>query len=109
MNLLFICTLNKWRSLTAEHIFKNVSGLSVRSAGTASNARHSVNSKDIEWADVIFVMEKKHQEHLEEKFGEVVKKKKVVNLNIEDEYEYMDEELVEMLKREVGSYLSPIQ
>ncbi len=105
MNLLFICTLNQWRSPTAEHIFKKTPGISVRSAGTASNARHTVNSTDIGWADVIFVMEKKHQAFIQEKFREVLKNKKIVNLNIPDEYQYMDPELVEMLKTEISSFL----
>ena len=105
MNLLFVCTLNQIRSLTAEQMFKNVSGLSVRSAGTASNARHEVNSKDIDWADIIFVMEKEHQEHLQKKFPDVLPSTKVVNLNIPNGYDYMDPDLMEMLRVEVAHHL----
>ncbi|MEO8581101.1 MAG: protein tyrosine phosphatase [Patescibacteria group bacterium] len=105
MNLLFICTYNQYRSPTAEHIFKTVSGLSVRSAGTSGSAAHHINSKDLQWADIIFVMEKKHREYLEENFQIEMKDKKIVNLNIPDEYQYMDPELVEMLKTEVNIHL----
>jgi len=105
MNLLFICTLNQWRSPTAQEVFKNKPGIIARSAGTASNAKRRVNSTDLEWADIIFVMEKKHKEHLSEKFPEVIKYKKIVNLDIPDLYQFMDPELVEILTLEVGEYL----
>lgn len=106
MNLLFICTLNQWRSPTAEHIYCDVPGLSVRSAGTAKNARHHVNASDLQWAEIIFVMERKHKEYLEGVFSNEVKYKKVVNLNIPDGLEYMDPDLIEMLKLTVGEHLS---
>src|SRR2546423_1681433 len=37
--LLFVCSQNRFRSLTAETIFDGVSGLQVRSVGTQPNAR----------------------------------------------------------------------
>ena len=106
MHLLFICTYNQLRSPTAEQIFKNRPGLTVRSAGTASTAPRRVSARDLNWADLILVMEKKHQEHLAALFPDAVKTKKVINLNIPDEYEYMDPVLVELLEREVGRYIA---
>jgi predicted protein tyrosine phosphatase len=96
--ILFVCTQNQWRSLTAEHIFKNRSGWSVRSAGTAASARVQVRRADVEWADLIFVMEKKHQEILQQRFPDIMRGKKTICLDIPDEYEYMDEELVRILE-----------
>lgn len=106
MNLLFIYTLNQWRSPTAEAIFKYEPGLSVRSAGTASNAAHHVNSQDIDWAEVIFVMEKKHQEYIEKNFKDALKNKRLINLNVPDDFENVRENLDEILRREVGFHLN---
>jgi len=105
MNVLFICSRNNWRSPTAETIYKNVQGLNVRSAGTEPSARIRVTAKFIEWADVIFAMEKRHKERLSDKFPNEISRKKVVVLDIPDEYEYMDEELIESIKTAVASYI----
>jgi predicted protein tyrosine phosphatase len=68
INILFICSRNQWRSRTAEDIFKNIDGLNVRSAGTASAARIKVNAKMIDWAELIFVMEKHHKQLIIQSF-----------------------------------------
>jgi len=34
LKLLFICSRNRWRSLTAEKIFDGANGIQARSAGT---------------------------------------------------------------------------
>ena len=57
------------------------------------------------WADMIFVMEKRHKEILEENFGNIIRNKKIITLDIEDRYEYMDEELIDILKTSVSLYL----
>lgn len=105
MNLLFVCSRNKWRSRTAETIFKDQQLHQVRSAGTSSDARIKVNEKLITWADLIFVMEKRHKQMLQEKFKESLSKKAIIVLNIEDNYQYMDEELIGTLRAGVGPYL----
>ncbi|HYG02994.1 MAG TPA: protein tyrosine phosphatase [Chryseosolibacter sp.] len=105
MNLLFVCSRNKWRSLTAETIFKNHQHHDVRSAGTAADARVKVNEKLIKWADVIFVMEKRHKHLLQEKFNQSLMGKEMIVLDIADDYPYMDEELIDILKTSVGPYL----
>jgi predicted protein tyrosine phosphatase len=56
--LLFICSRNRLRSLTAEKMFEGIPGYEVRSAGTQPGARIKVNEGHIGWADIIFVMEK---------------------------------------------------
>ena len=55
MNLLFLCSQNKRRSLTAEKIFDGCNGYKVRSAGTEQNARIKVTPGLLGWADIIFV------------------------------------------------------
>jgi hypothetical protein len=51
MNILFICSMNKWRSPTGEAIFRRHDGLNTRSAGTSRKARRQVNVTDLRWAD----------------------------------------------------------
>lgn len=105
MNVLFICSRNYWRSPTAETIYKKRSDINVRSAGTAPSAKVRVNSNHILWADIIFVMEKKHKQILVEKFPHETQDKQLVILDIEDNYKYMDEELVEIIQLSVDSYI----
>lgn len=105
MNVLFVCSRNKWRSRTAEDLFKNNAGYNVRSAGTAATARVRVSEKLLLWADLIFVMEKRHRNQLREKFP-FITDKDVIVLDIPDEYQYMDEELIEILKLSVARYIS---
>lgn len=105
-NILFICSRNSWRSPTAEAIYKNTQYLNVRSAGTEPSAKTKVNKKLIDWADLIFAMEKRHKQRLMEKFPEETSRKKIIVLDIPDEYHYMDEELIESIKTSVSPYLS---
>jgi predicted protein tyrosine phosphatase len=64
-----------------------------------------LSSEDIEWADLIFVMEKSHQKKLAQKFKPWLKKKRIICLDIPDEYEYMEPALIELLKKKVLSIL----
>ncbi len=105
MNLLFICSRNQWRSPTAEKIF-NDQFHNAGSAGTASSAKIKITEKLINWADLIFVMEKKHKQQIIEKFSDVLKDKELIVLDIPDEYRYMDEELIQTLMFSVSPYLS---
>ena len=96
--LLFICSRNEWRSRTAETIFRNRQGFVVKSAGTANNARIRVNAKLLKWADLVLVMEIKHQRYLLSHFPGEMKYKELLLLDIPDEFRYMDEELVAELE-----------
>lgn len=104
-NLLFICSKNQWRSPTAEGLFKNHPEHQARSAGTSDKARIKVNAKLLNWADLIFVMERKHQPLLRQHFAEHINHKQMVVLNIEDNYNYNDPELVEILTTCLSEYL----
>ena len=98
MNFVFICSQNKRRSLTAEKIFDGVNGHRSYSAGTEKNARIKITAGLLSRADIIFCMEKKHVRRIQDKYGDIICSKKVVCLNILDEYEYMDEELIDILE-----------
>ena len=105
MKLLFVCSQNKRRSLTAEKIFDGYNGYEARSAGTESNARIKVTSGLLGWADIIFCMEKKHLRRIKERYSDMVTNKKVICLYISDDYDFMDRELVEMLRSCVYNYV----
>lgn len=105
IKLLFICSRNKWRSLTAETIFQGVGGHEVRSAGTEENARIKVTEGHIGWADIIFAMENKHVRRLKHKYSDALIGKKLICLHIPDEFEYMNEDLIGLLRSSVDSYI----
>jgi len=104
-NILFICSRNQWRSPTAEKIYTKDERFNVRSAGTSPRAKQTINVKDIEWADKIFVMEYKHKDRLKVQFNRFLQHKKIIVLDIPDDYLYMDEKLVELLKESIEVYL----
>lgn len=100
MNILFICSGNKLRSPTAEKVFKSDS-INTKSAGTSKKAKNVVDSKDIKWADTIYVMEEKHKQRLMAYFPDSVKFKEIIVLNIPDDYKYMDKKLISILKEKI--------
>ncbi len=106
MNILFVCSRNKWRSPTAEAIYKTSAEHNCRSAGTEPSARIRLTAKHIAWADIIFAMEKRHRQRMLENFPDETDGKEIVVLNISDEYQYMDEELVESIRLSVDPYLN---
>jgi len=50
-------------------------------------------------------MERKHQRRLKEKFGNHLNGKQMVCLDIPDDFKFMDEELIEILKSRVSEYI----
>ena len=95
--MLFVCSRNQWRSPTAERVWARTPGLQVRSAGTSPNARRTINMKDVRWADLIVVMENKHQQRIRAQFGDWVRRENIVVLDIPDDFRFMDPELVELV------------
>ncbi len=53
-------------------------------------------------------MEKKHKRRLLERFPGEMQEKKIIVLDIEDNYKYMDNELVEMIRISVEQYLTDL-
>lgn len=102
--ILFVCSQNKWRSLTAEKIYEGFH-YQVRSAGTDPGARIRITEGHVGWADWIFVMEKKHLQIVKRKYGDLLQGKKVVCLNVPDQYKFMDRELIDLLKSLLSEYI----
>ena len=103
--LLFICSQNRWRSLTAERLFDAHPHYEARSAGTEPGARVRVTAGHLGWAEVIFVMERRHADRLREKFPAALVGKPVVVLRIPDKYQFMDAALLELLRARLREHL----
>lgn len=102
--LLFICTYNEMRSPTAEEVFRK-EGWKTASAGTAATARKVIEERLLSESDIIFVMEKKHRDFIKKNFITASANKKIINLEIHDNYHYMEKELVSMLREKVLLHL----
>lgn len=102
---LFICSQNRLRSPTAEQVFANHPGVDTDSAGISNDADVVLSPEQIEWATIIFVMEQVHRKKLAQKFRRYLNGKKIICLGIPDDYDFMQPELVEVLKKKVTPFL----
>ena len=103
--LLFVCSRNRKRSLTAEKLMEGVPGYEARSAGTQPGARIVVTEGHIGWADIVFVMEKSHLAKLRSRFPEALVGKQIIALHIPDDYEFMQPELLDELRARLDSFV----
>jgi predicted protein tyrosine phosphatase len=103
--LLFVCSANKLRSPTAEHVFSRRQDIEVASAGTNSDADIPITAELIAWADLIAVMEKVHRTKLQKRFRSELKDKRLICLDIPDNYAFMDIELIQLLKEKMSRHL----
>src|SRR5687768_14471516 len=104
--LLFVCSRNRLRSLTAEKFFQGSPFYQVRSVGTQPDARIVVTEGHVGWADLIFCMEKSHLNRLRRKFPEALDGKRIVCLQIPDDYEYMQPELLDEFRAKLTPYVT---
>ena len=106
--ILFVCTANIQRSLTAEHYFRTLyppcpqKSVTFKSAGVSAkeckrNGSTLCTVELLEWADKVFVFEQMHIDRIVEHTGQRFVYK-IQNLDIEDCYQYMDEELISRLQ-----------
>lgn len=103
--VLFVCDQNRLRSPTAEALFAGDPTLEVRSAGCRTDATAPITREALEWADVIFVMERNQRNVIRKRFEDIYQHKKIICLYIEDMYEYMDPDLVGLLTERVQPHL----
>ena len=110
MKILFLCTSNIHRSKTAHDYYKDLDKTNeFKSAGlNERNCKRygsTVCTEDLlEWADTVFVMEQKHIERIkmytEDRFLH-----KIINLEIDDDYGYMDSNLIKLIIHKTKKYL----
>jgi predicted protein tyrosine phosphatase len=106
LKVLFVCSQNRLRSPTADRVFSDYAELEVKSAGVAKDASVPVSRELLEWADLVFVMERKHRNEIHKRFKDIYLAKRIICLYVPDEYNYMDDELIEMLKHKVTPHLA---
>jgi len=85
-------------------VFSSRSGFEVASAGINPEAETPVSPELLQWADIIFVMERVHRNKLSKKFPAHLKDKRIICLDIPDEFEFMDPALVRVLEAKVGPF-----
>lgn len=105
MKVLFVCSQNRLRSPTAEQTFAFHPGVEVASAGTNADAENPLTSELVRWADLIFVMEKAHRNKVQRRYKAELKNARLICLDIPDEFEFMDETLVRILRNRVLRFL----
>lgn len=103
--VLFICSQNRLRSPTAEQVFASWAGVETDSAGLNTDATVPLSSEQLDWASLIFVMERSHRIKLSKKFRAHLRNKRVICLDIPDDYDFMDPELIRILTSKVGPFL----
>ena len=100
-NLLVVCGRNKKRSRTAEYIFKNDNRFNIRSVGLSPQSERKISENDLNWANLILVMEPTHRSKIKEIYS-YLDLPDIEVLNIEDNYEFMNEELVQILSLNIN-------
>lgn len=102
--VLFVCSQNRLRSPTAEQVFADWPGIETASAGTNNDAETPLDAELVAWADLIFVMERPHRSKLRKTYRKALRAR-VICLDIPDDYDFMDERLVRLLKAKVAPHL----
>ena len=105
IKVLFVCSRNRIRSLTAEKLLEGLPGFRVRSVGTQPDARIVVTEGHLRWADTILVMEKSHLARIRQKFPDALLGREAHALHIRDEYTFMQAELLDELCAKLVDYL----
>lgn len=105
LRVLFVCTQNKVRSLTAEHLYRVRPDLEVKSAGTANFAKNQFTKELLEWAEVVFVFDDSQLDFIAQKFGKDALGRPVVCLGLPDVFTYKSDPLVVKLVAKLDPYL----
>jgi predicted protein tyrosine phosphatase len=103
--VLFLCSRNRLRSPTAEQVFGTWPGLEVDSAGLAEDAEVMLTTEQLDWAELIMVMEASHRRRLHARHRGHLKGKRVICLDIPDDYDFMQLELIALLLSKAGPLL----
>jgi len=104
-HFLFVCSQNRLRSPTAEQIFSQRGDIEVASAGTNHDAENPLTSELVRWADFIIVMERAHRNKLQKRFRTDLHGKRIICLDIPDNYEFMDPDLIRLLQARMSRHL----
>ncbi|UOQ71228.1 hypothetical protein [Hymenobacter cellulosilyticus] len=67
-----------------------------------------VTAGHIGWADMVFVMERRHADILRDKFGAALAGKPIINLRIPDKFQFLAPLLVELLRERLREHLEQL-
>ncbi len=109
LKILFVCSRNQWRSPTAERVYRDDPRLAVRSAGTSSSCRHQINERDLDWADLILVMERTHASQIRDRFRGRPNLPPIKSLDIPDDYRLMNPELIALVRAGTEAFIRESQ
>jgi protein-tyrosine phosphatase len=104
--ILFVCTANIDRSRTAEDLYRDDPRYEVCSAGVAPFATRPLDRELLAWADRVFVMSERHDQH-----GTLIKMRfpdqspRVIDLDVEDLWARGHPTLVRLLLRRLAPHL----
>lgn len=101
MKVLFVCTSNMLRSPTAAFLYSQTDGVAAKSRGIDCD----LTREYLDWADIIFVMEKRHRHKIRRLFPDVYDGKRIICLYLDDKYDYLDERLVAELPKKLAKWL----
>ena len=100
-NILFICGKARKRSPAAADIAARLLGVPTDFAGLSNDADERLGSEQVDWADIVVVMEKAQLSRLNRQFGPSLKGKRLLCLDIPDKFEFMQPELVALVTRKL--------
>jgi len=103
--ILFVCTQNKVRSLTAEHLYRGRPDLEVKSCGTATFAKNQLTNELLTWAEYVFVFDDSQLEVIARHFQKAAAEKPVISLGLPDVFTYKSDALVVKLTTKLDPYL----
>jgi protein-tyrosine phosphatase len=106
-NILVICGQNKRRSRTAEFLYKNDDRFNIRSAGLSPRSDRQLKAKDLDWADLVLVMEDSHSSRIKKDYRNL-DLPPIEVLHIDDEYDYLQPELIDLLKDRIEVIVSDL-
>ena len=100
--VLFICGRGRHRSPTAAQFFSSNADWETDSAGLGADSDDVVSAGQVVWATDIAVMEKRLQARLRQMFPKLVSGKRIVCLDVPDDFAFMQEELIALLRARIG-------
>lgn len=104
---LFLCGKARARGPTAAQVATQWDGVKSDSAGLSNDADDLLSEEQLDWADIIFVMEPRQKTRLATKYPGAARGKQIISLDVPDHYSFMQPELVELLTRKLKPFFAP--
>lgn len=104
IRMLFICNDARSRAPTASQIASQWDGVRADCAGLSKEADDLLSIEQLEWADIVFVMEARQKSQLQRSYNEPMRGKQIITLDVPDLYSFMQPELVEILTLKIKPY-----